>query len=41
MWKKAIVACFKVLTEHLTGGTEENHEHKTAVFYLGFNPGTS
>jgi hypothetical protein len=26
MWKKAVVAYFKVLSRHSPGGTEENHE---------------
>jgi hypothetical protein len=26
MWKKAVVACFKVLSQPSPGGTEENHE---------------
>jgi hypothetical protein len=26
MWKEAAVALFKVLSQHLLGGTEENHE---------------
>jgi hypothetical protein len=26
MWKKADVASFKVLSQKLPGGTEENHE---------------
>ena len=26
MWKEAVMAYFKVLSWHLNGGTEENHE---------------
>jgi hypothetical protein len=26
MWKEAVVALFKVLSRHLPGGSEENHE---------------
>jgi hypothetical protein len=25
MWKEVVVACFKVLPQHLPEGTEENH----------------
>jgi hypothetical protein len=25
IWKEVVIACFKVLSEHLPGGTEENH----------------
>jgi hypothetical protein len=27
MWKEAVVACFKVISQYLPGGTEENHEN--------------
>jgi hypothetical protein len=27
MWKKAVMACFKVLLWHLPGWIEENHEN--------------
>jgi len=26
MWKETVMAYFKVLSQHLNGGTEENHE---------------
>jgi hypothetical protein len=26
IWKEAVVAYFKVLSRHLPGGTDENHE---------------
>jgi hypothetical protein len=26
IWKKTVVACFKVLSQYKPGGTEENHE---------------
>jgi hypothetical protein len=26
MWKEAAVGCFKVLSQHMPGKTEENHE---------------
>jgi hypothetical protein len=27
MWKEAVIVCFEVLTQHLSGGTKENHEN--------------
>jgi hypothetical protein len=26
MWKEAVVVCFKILSQHLSGGIEENNE---------------
>jgi hypothetical protein len=33
VWKEAVVAYFKVLSQHLCGGTEENH--KISVLIAG------
>jgi hypothetical protein len=27
MWKEAFMACFNILSQNLTGGTEENHRN--------------
>jgi len=32
MWKEALVACFKVLSQHLPQGTEENHKKSDYVY---------
>jgi hypothetical protein len=26
MWKEMVLSCFKVISQHLCGGTEEYHE---------------
>jgi hypothetical protein len=31
MWKEAIVAYFKELSQHLLGGTEENHTNPVRI----------
>jgi hypothetical protein len=37
IWKEAVLALFKVLSRHLSGGTEENHEEpvRKASFRAG------
>jgi hypothetical protein len=38
MWQERSVACFNVLSLHLSGGTEENHEYahsQQPIFELG------
>jgi hypothetical protein len=35
IWKEAVVAKVKVLSQHLPGGTEESHE-KSPVTIVGF-----
>jgi hypothetical protein len=27
MWKEAVMACFKVLSQHMAGGTKKQHEN--------------
>jgi hypothetical protein len=43
MWKEAVMVKFKVLYQHLPGGTEENQEPQSAQPVSGprFEPGTS
>jgi hypothetical protein len=41
---KAVVAYFKILSQHLSGGTEENQENivvSITVSWPGYEPGTS
>jgi hypothetical protein len=42
MWKEPIVAHFKVLSQHLPGGTEESHERTQNSRFPGrdLNPGS-
>jgi hypothetical protein len=34
MWDKSVVACFKVVSQHLPRGTDENHENLVRIASL-------
>jgi hypothetical protein len=34
IWKEVVIACFKVLSQHLPGSTEENHEKPVRIVSL-------
>jgi uncharacterized protein with PQ loop repeat len=44
MVKKAAVTCFKIIMQHLSTGTEENHENISITYFwisgLKFKPGS-
>jgi hypothetical protein len=27
IWEEVVIACFKILSQNVAGGTEENHRH--------------